>query len=408
LSVVGWLRVPRVFRGRFSDNACAACNQPITDNAAQAPQYKITGMSDDSLSIQGTLAETTVPDLFRSLVRSGETGIVSLEAIGRNDVIYVREGRIIFASSSDPDMSLAEVLLRGGELTLQQYNQAMDRLVVQRRIGALLCELGYLDSDGLLRALERQASAVVLNALRYRTGSYTVEFTDEFPPEIISLPLNTERLILDGVQSIEFWSLITRGLGRLDRLLQQVPGADMRTYALELTDEENHVFSLLTEPGTIEDICARSYLSNFVTCRTVWALLTVNLVAEAETSSVSEQRAAEETEYELEAIVERYNRVFEAIFSIVFQRIGDHIYDFMDRVVVRMSPETLPYLSGMNLVNDARLDFDQLLNNVIASGTPDSPATMRKLLQELRDAWISEIGKEFGAEMEREVSRLSP
>ena len=45
-------------------------------------------MSDDGLSIQGTLAETTVPDLFRSLLRSSETGIVSLEAIGRNDVIY--------------------------------------------------------------------------------------------------------------------------------------------------------------------------------------------------------------------------------------------------------------------------------------------------------------------------------
>src|SRR3954451_7231446 len=210
-------------------------------------------MSDDGLSIQGTLAETTVPDLFRSLVRSGETGIVSLEAIGRNDAIYFNEGKIIFASSSDPDMGLAEVLLRGGELTLKQYNQAMDRLIVQRRIGALLCELGYLDPDGLLRALERQASAIVFDVVCYRTGNYTVEFTDEFPQEIITLQLNTERLILDGMQSIEYWSLITRGLARPDRLLQQVPGADMRTYSMELTDEENHVLNLLVDPGTVEE-----------------------------------------------------------------------------------------------------------------------------------------------------------
>ena len=216
-------------------------------------------------------------------------------------------------------MGLGEILLRSGELTLQQYNHAMDRLVVQRRIGALLCELGYLDADGLMRALERQASAIVLNAIRYRTGSYTVEFSDEFPPEIVSLPLNTERLILDGVQSIEYWSLISRGVARLDRILQQVPGADMRTYAMELTDDESHVLNLLSDPGTIEEICARSYLSNFITCRTVWALMSVNLIAEAAESTVSEQRAAEETEYELEAFVERYNRVFERIFAIVFQ-----------------------------------------------------------------------------------------
>jgi hypothetical protein len=361
----------------------------------------------DSLSIQGTLAETTVPDLFRSLVRSGETGIVSLEAIGRSDVIYFRDGRIVFASSSDLDMGLGEILLRGGELTLQQYNQAMDRLVVQRRIGALLCELGYLQSDGLLRALERQANAIVLNAIHYRTGSYSVEFTDDFPPDIVTLPLNSERLILDGVQSIEYWSLISRGVARPDRILQQVPGADMRTYAIELSDDENHVLNLLTDPGTIEEICARSYLSNFVTCRTVWALQSVNLIAEAAESSVSEQRAAAETEYELEAVVERYNRIFESIFGIVFQRIGDHIYDFMDRVVVRTSPQTIPHLAGMNLVNEARVDFDQLLNNVIASGASDHPAVIRNILKELLAGWLSEIGAEFGPEMEAEVRNMT-
>ena len=363
-------------------------------------------MSDD-LSIQGTLAETTVPDLFRSLLRSGETGIVSLEATGRNDVIYFNEGKIIFASSSDPDMGLGEVLLRGGELTLHQYNHAMERLVVARRIGALLCELGYLQPDELMRALERQASAIVLSAIHYRTGSYSIEFTNEFPPEIIALPLNTERLILDGVQSIEFWSLITRGLARLDRLFQQVPGADMRTYSMELTKEESHVLSLLAEPGTIEDTCSRSYLSNFVTCRTLWALLSVNLIAEAESSTVDEQRAAAETEYDLEEVVERYNRMYETIFSLVFQRIGDHIYDFMDRVVFHLSAETTPYLAGMNLVNEARLDFDQLLNNVIASGSRDYPTVIHKILNELLLGWICEIKTEFGPEMEAEVVKMA-
>src|SRR5205809_5908232 len=90
-----------------------------------------TPMSDE-LSIQGTLAETTVPDLFRSLVRSSETGIVSLDAVGRNDVIYFQEGRIIAAMSSDPDTGLAEILLRAGDINLQQYNNAMERVIVAR------------------------------------------------------------------------------------------------------------------------------------------------------------------------------------------------------------------------------------------------------------------------------------
>jgi len=364
-------------------------------------------MSDENLSIQGALAETTVPDLFRSLVRSSETGIVSLEAIGRNDTIYFRDGKIIFASSSDPDMGLAEVLLRMGELNLQQYNDAMEKLVVSRRIGSLLCELGYLKPDELIRAVEQQARAIVLNSMAYRTGSYNVEFTTEFPDEIITLPLPTERLILDGVRGIEYWSLITRGLGRPERLFEQTPGAEMRTFSLELTDEETHVLALLAEePGTMEQLCGRSYLPNFITCRTLWALLAVNLAQDAESSAIDEKRAAEMNEYELEALVERYNSIFQTIFGLVFQKIGDHVYDFVDRVILHMSPETLPYLSGMSLVNEARIDFDQLLNNLIASGSAQQTAVVQNVLNELLYGWIYEIKSEFGAAVESEVVRL--
>jgi hypothetical protein len=361
----------------------------------------------DELSIQGTLAETTVPDLFRSIVRSSETAVLSLDAIGRHDVIYFNEGRIIFASSTDQDVGLAETLLRGGELNLQQYNQAMDRAVVSRRIGSLLIEMGYLKPDELSRAVERQASAIVLNAMAYRSGSYTIEFTANFPDEIIALPINTERLILDGVRRIEYWSLILRGIGRLDRLLQQAPDVDRRTFQLELNEDEGHVLSLLSDAQTVEALCQRSYLSNFLTCRTVWGLMAVNLVQDSEGQDLSEKRAAEESEYEMEAVVEKYNTVFQQVFALVFQKIGDHVYDFMDRVVLHLAPETMPYLSGMNLVNEGRVDFDQLLNNLIASGSHDQRGLVHEVLNELLYGWIYEIKREFGEEAETEVVKLT-
>lgn len=361
----------------------------------------------EELSIQGTLAETTVPDLFRSLIRSSETAIVSLEAGPRHDVIYVSEGKIVFASSTDADMGLAEVLFASGDLTLEQYQSAMDRLTVPRRMGALLCELGYLKPEELIRSIERQASAIVLNAMRYRSGSYTIEFTGTFPDEILALPLSTERLILDGVSAIEFWSLVSRGIGRTDRILEPVRSTDSRTYALELTEEEGHVLNLFDEPAKIADIVSRSYLSNFATCRMIWGLMSVNLLQDAESSVVHEKRAAVEVEYELEDIVERYNTAFQSIFGIVFQKIGDHVYDFMDRVILHLSPETLPYLSGMNFINEGRVDFDQLFNNLIASGSENHAPIVHNVLNELLYGWILEIKSEFGGtSLERDVVSL--
>ena len=154
-------------------------------------------------------------------------------------------------------------------------------------------------------------------------------------------------------------------------------------------------------------LCARSYLSNFNTCRTLWGLLAVNLVQDAESGAMDVKRAAEESEYELEALVERYNGVFQSIFSRVFQRIGDHVYDFMDRVVLHLSTDTLPYLSGMSLVNEGRIDVDQLLNNLIASGSENQAAVVESVLNELLTGWIFEVRSEFGQPMEAEVVKLA-
>jgi len=214
--------------------------------------------------------------------------------------------------------------------------------------------------------------------------------------------------VLDGVRNIDFWSLILRGIGNLNRLLQAVPGADSRAYQLELNDEESHVLSLLADNAqTVEGLCARSYLTNFVTCRTLWGLLTVNLAQDAQAAELDEKRVAEASEYELEDIVERYNTAFQQIFGMVLQKIGDHIYDFMDRVVLQLSPETLPYLSGMNFVNEGRVDVDQLLTNLVASGSADRTAIVQKILDELLYGWIYEIRSEFGPQFDTDVVRIA-
>ena len=366
----------------------------------------MSGM-EDNLSIQGALAETTVPDLFRSIVRSSETAVLSLDAIGRSDTIYFSEGRIVSAISTDPDVGLAETLLRSGELNIQQYSNVMERLVVQRRIGGLLVELGFLKPEDLPRAIERQANAIVLNAIAYRTGNYTIEFMDQLPEGIIALPLSTDRLILDGVRRIEHWSLIARGVGRLDRALEPVPNADTRTFQLELSEDESHVLSLLSDPQTVEELCARSYLSNFQTFRTIWGLLAVNLIQDAEVAVVDEKRAAVESEYELEGLVEKYNGVIQQIFNIVAAKIGDHVYDFADRVALQLSPETLPYLSGIAFVNEGRVDFDQLLNNLYASGSSDHGAVAQTVMDELLSGWLFEVKREFGPALESEVLQVA-
>ncbi len=360
----------------------------------------------EELSIRGEIAETTVPDLVRSIVHGGDTAIMTLENADSDATIYFQNGRVVFASSSDRDLGLAELLLHDGDLDVQQYDNVLERMIVSEAMGAVLCEMGYLDPDALVRVLDRQATAIFHQACRYRRGTYTIEFVEALPESVPALPLVADRLLLDGIRTVDSWSTIRRGVGRLDRLLQQTESASIRSYQLELNADEMHVLDLLNEPQPVEVVCSRSYLSNFASCRTLWALLTVGLVGDVQSTS-DHRREAAAIEYELEGRVEKYNTLFQTIFGIVFQKVGDHVYDFMDRVVLHLAPATLPYLSGITFVNEGRLDFDQLFTNVIASGTRDHRAMVETVLSELLYGWIVEIKQEFGAEMEADIVRLA-
>ena len=78
----------------------------------------------------------------------------------------------------------------------------------------------------------------------------------------------------------------------------------------------------------------------------------------------------------------------------------------MDRVVRHVSPETMPYLSGISMTNEGRIDFDQLFNNLISSGTSDHSNVVNTILNELLVGWIVETRDEFGERLASEVAQI--
>lgn len=359
----------------------------------------------EELTIQGALEETTVADLCRSLLHGGDTAILTIETPERHDSIYFIGGRMVFAHSSDPDLGLAEVLLRSGELSLDQYAAATDSVTAPNRIGSVLVELKYLRVEELMRALENQVREIVESALALRHGAYTIEFAGELSREIPSLQIPTERLLMDGIRRIASWSLVSRGIGSTSRVLRKSESGSVKSYNLDFSEEESYIYDLLAEPQSIASILHRSYLSDFATCRTLWGLLAAGLVEDEQAEETAGRRTAAVDAMMIESKVEEYNGVFQTIFGLVFQKIGDHTFDFVDRVATHLSPGMLPYVSGINLLNEGRIDFDQLQNNLIASGSAEQTRLVDALLDEILTGWIHEIRSEFGTEFDAPLTQ---
>ena len=67
--------------------------------------------------LKGQLADVSVPDLLQQLRASAATGILTLVAGGARKALYLKDGRVVFASSNLPNDRLGEILLREGKIT---------------------------------------------------------------------------------------------------------------------------------------------------------------------------------------------------------------------------------------------------------------------------------------------------
>jgi hypothetical protein len=126
----------------------------------------------DELSIRGDLATTTVPDLLRTFLQNRETGRLVCRAVGVEKQVFLQEGRIVFATSTDPDERLGENLLVRGRLTARHYVEASRMIRPGRKLGVILVDLKALDPDDLMSAVESQVKDILHELCSWNHGEY--------------------------------------------------------------------------------------------------------------------------------------------------------------------------------------------------------------------------------------------
>lgn len=342
-----------------------------------SPELDPSAQADDDLSIRGDIGSSSVPELFRSLLGSGETGILTFRNGVVTKKIHILDGRVVFAASTNPDERLGENLLFRGKIVARQFLEAAKMIRPGRRLGAILVELNALESEELMPAVEQQMKDIILELLTWSYGDYELVIKDLDPSDHVAVPLSTENLILEGIRRCKAWSLVLKGIGSIESVLVPVSNNEV-LLKLELTPEEQEVLVHVNGRSTVEQICQVSYLSNFETCRILWAFLVLGLIRreqKGEAIASGEGVRERERELDLEGVVEKFNQMFATIYSFLKGRIGDQVDAFMDGAFEEVSRQYGALYAGVDLKQYGRADFEQMLANVA-----DLPPEQRKSL----------------------------
>jgi len=312
----------------------------------------------DGLLLSGDLSENPLPLLLMSLYRSRETGILTIGDRGYQKSLYIQEGTIIFASSSDPDDRLGEGLLRRGAITVQQYLDSAAQIRPGRRQGEILVDQGAITADQLVEGVREQVYDIIFSLFPVTQGSYSLPMDEFSTLDLITITMEMPFLVLKGIRTMESWSTIYHGVGPPKTRVRTVQTFPPYMADLDLTSDEEHLLNLSRTEMSVSTLLDVSYTNQFETYRTLWMFLSLNLIDKVRSAETAQAPGAI---LDSEALVEHYNNIYAFIHDNLDQEALDS-GEIVTRAVAPIRDAFPGFLEGqVGLASYGRLDIDYIL-----------------------------------------------
>ena len=364
--------------------------------------------NDSSLTLQGRIEESSVPELLKSVLSSGETGVLTFTSGEITKSVFMHKGKVTYARSNNPDERLGECLLLRGKITARQYLEASKLIRPGRRLGVILIELEAIEAEELLPSLEQHVRDILLDVFTWSHGEYQLVMNQPGPEDVATLNMPWEGLVLDGIRRTRSWSRIWRALGAIDSAPLPTGNTEV-LQKIELSDEESDILAHINGRATIDQICQASYLPHFETCRLLWAFQVLGLMRRgqaAEALAQEEDRRELESELDIEDVVERLNQMLSRVYAFLRGRLGEQVDELMAGALATTSGRYEALFYDVDLKQYGRADYDQMLANVA-----DLPAAERRQLivaglKDLLGAVQAGVRASRGSEEEAVVSGI--
>ena len=235
----------------------------------------------------GRLEETPLPVILKKIGDYKVPGVIQVQNGFALKKLYIKLGRIIFATSNQKDDRLGEFLMARGVINEEQFAEATRRLKAnpQKRFGRILVEMGILTPHQLFQSVLQQIEGITLSLFRWREGDITFVIGDYKDEELIKLNLPIQRAIMTGVRLIEDLPTLLKHLGDQNVKYIQTPRLKFEIHELGLKPPERRLLLLLDGRNSIRDILARSPLEELKTVQILYGLKVLERIRPVEPPS---------------------------------------------------------------------------------------------------------------------------
>ncbi len=228
----------------------------------------------------GRIEGLAVPLILSSIHQTGTTGVLHFTKGNIKKSLYIKEGDIVFATSSDHQDRLGEILIRKGKCTEKDLENAVSRLGSGKRLGTILTEDEKMTPEDLVENVMEQIKQIIFSIFEWDKGFYQYEEGELPSLELITLTQSTPELLFQGIRKMSDMKILLRSLGGLKRKFVLDPGHSEKVKQCLHSDEEKKVAAILEAPCSAEEILKATSLNTMDIIRTLVAMKITGLAKE--------------------------------------------------------------------------------------------------------------------------------
>ena len=237
--------------------------------------------------------------LFNKIYSARLTGQLQL-VLGRVERhLFFDGGQLVFATSSDRQDSLGEMMLRAGALTQSQFEEAAELVKTGQRFGSAIAEMGIFTVEEVVGWVQRQLTQITSSVLDYPSGRFYFfsSLEKDVVPEI-GIPVPLGKLLLEAVRRAKDLPLEHLAADS-DLRIDLSPDPLLRYQAVELDATERRLLASISQPISAKDFLANCSVPKDSAARALYALLVLGelvSVPAAEQSVTTAQPAEQQTQ----------------------------------------------------------------------------------------------------------------
>jgi hypothetical protein len=252
---------------------------------------------ENSFQYRGDLSQTALPEILYTIDRFQVPGVIEASRGEVVKQVFIKEGNVVHAISTDRNDSLGTYLQRSGVLSPEVYLETMrERERSNRRYGVLLIERGLLSPAEIYRAIRKQIEAIVWGLFYWQEGSVVFSIGEFRESDSVRIQLPMRQVILQGIKRAPDAKALVARLGRKETILEPCHKTE-QLIELALDGDEYKLLSLVDGRRTLYEICTRGPHSASENAKLLYAFQILQLIRAAapETATAPEPRKSEGT-----------------------------------------------------------------------------------------------------------------